>query len=133
MGRNYYTKIYPDRQCETCGRTFSPKQWNSKYCSQGCKLEKQYQDYQSNKISAVYTLTCKTCGKSFEATRQNTLYCCSKCRDYKPQKKPETKQNRRFVYTKSICPNPKCNWRLDCGGGKSVCLRAKCDNGVVFS
>lgn len=133
MGRNYYSQKYPDRICEVCGKVFSPKQWNSKYCSPECKQENHNQNYKLQRINAVYKITCKTCGKSFKTSHQNKIYCSDECRKRKKKKLVKERKQTRFVFIKSFCPNPDCNWRLDCGGNKSACLRAKCNNGVAFT
>lgn len=134
MGKNYSTKTYEPRQCKLCGRTFTPKHWNTIFCDPVCQRNYQQKKYYDTHYSRkMYTLVCKTCGKEFVTSYSNSLYCSEECRAYKPKTKKEPKQNRRFVYTKNLCPNPDCNWRLECGGGKAVCLRAKCNNGVVFT
>lgn len=136
MGRNSYTKIYPDVLCGFCGKKFTPKIYNQKYCCNDCRVQKQIKEYKAVKSSAVYSLHCRVCGKTFQSSNPKTAYCSSECRNNKPKDLMQKKIQRRFVFVgdnSKYCPNPKCNWRLDCGGGKAVCLRAKCNNGVVFT
>ena len=133
MGRAYSTKTFEPRECKNCGKVFTPKHWRAEFCDNVCQRTYQVKQYRKKHQKNIYDLTCKTCGKNFQSTRPNTLYCSDLCRTYKPRKKKEPKKIHCFVCSKSICPNPKCNWLLDCGGGKAVCLRAKCNNGVVFT
>lgn len=133
MGRNYYNTVYPEISCGYCGKSFRPKQWNQKYCCRECKDKKHKEETSSCKLRPDHSCICKTCGKNFNSSHPHALYCSDDCRHKKPKKNKQQKPKRRFVYAAEGCPNLSCNWLLDCGGGKSVCLRAKCNNGVVFT
>ena len=133
LGRNYSSKTFEPRLCKNCGKIFTPKHWRAEFCDNVCQRSYQVKQYRKRHLQNTYNLLCRTCGKTFKSTRPNVSYCSDQCRAHKPKKNKETKTVSRFVYNKNLCPNPACNWKLDCGGGKTVCLRAKCNHGIVFT
>lgn len=84
-----YTKI-----CENCGKEFTTKVKNGKYCSVECKNIA----YNFGKSCKIYYHTCENCGKEFITPQKNGRFCSDKCKNnYKQQNKKDVK-----TYTK-IC------------------------------
>jgi predicted nucleic acid-binding Zn ribbon protein len=81
-----------NRNCVVCGRVFSPKANNAKYCSDECRLkarairEKELRDSSRQ----VYHRTCPICGKSFVTKVVNKKYCSEECsREAKRRRKKQ--------------------------------------------
>ena len=66
---------YPKRKCLICGSEFTPKRFDSKYCSRECSI-KAY----TKKKTKAGKKKCENCGKTFLATHGGEKYCSDSCR-----------------------------------------------------
>lgn len=99
--------------CKHCGKPFTPKGRNQKFCSVECRFE--YRKAHKKKSNRVYIKECPICKKQFGATHFNQKYCSDGCfqiarsqqshkyymqkRDYYLNKHREwKKKNKEHVY-----------------------------------
>ena len=60
------------RTCPVCGKIFSPKHLNQKYCLPECANAKR---------KTPILKQCAYCGKNFYTTSGYKIYCCTECRE----------------------------------------------------
>lgn len=71
-------RIRPDsRDCQTCGKKFSPSKNNSRYCSIECSKASKKRQVTKKRI----TKSCSTCGKEFKALPcdDDRRFCSNAC------------------------------------------------------
>lgn len=109
-----YTKI-----CEHCGKKFTTKVKNGKYCSDGCKNI----TYNLGKSCKIYYHTCEKCGKEFITPQKNGRFCSSECKNnYKQQNKKDVK-----TYTK-ICKHCGKYFSTNLANQVFCCKNCQCNH-----
>ena len=99
--------------CPNCGVDFVTTFRNTKFCSDGCRIEFKH-DHQKTFIK-----TCPICGVTFSPSNSHQIYCSSSCRDkasYQYTPKPKQLKNcvicgKKFTpktATHVCCSNPLC-------------------------
>lgn len=68
--RGHYTRYYPTRTCDTCGRYYSPKHYQQRFCGRTCSPQS---------IKRLQPTTCARCGKVFQPLASRTRFCGLKC------------------------------------------------------
>ena len=67
--------------CKYCGKPFTKKHYNEKYCSDECrKLSKKELD-KTYKTRKTTTVKCAYCGEIFQQEHANEKYCSDRCRE----------------------------------------------------
>ena len=109
-----YTKI-----CEHCGKKFTTKVKNGKYCSDECKNI----TYNLGKSCKIYYHTCEKCGKEFITPQKNGRFCSSECKNnYKQQNKKDVK-----TYTK-ICKHCGKYFSTNLANQVFCCKNCQCNH-----
>lgn len=73
---NFGHHIYGEHKCESCGKEFIAKSWQSRFCSNNCKSQ-----WRRNAGLDNIVKQCKTCGKDFQANKyQYAIVNCQSCR-----------------------------------------------------
>lgn len=95
-GQPYLATLIYKKVCPVCGRQFTAKRSNQKYCSHQCsKLYRKHASHGVNPIllqvndcapafnkdtgKIFYKKQCLNCGKEFRAQLITTKYCCREC------------------------------------------------------
>ncbi len=65
-------------KCQMCGKEFTPRRHNQKYCSAECSTEAGRQRSRENAAThrAVFENVCKYCGIKFTTCNKFRNYCC---------------------------------------------------------
>lgn len=69
----------PERPCEICGTTYTPKRRDSTCCSRTCVGLHLNRKYAAVKIAAVQQQRCPGCKEDFKPWRTDQKYCTSIC------------------------------------------------------
>src|ERR1043165_2183426 len=69
----------PDRDCEICGTTFTPKRRDAFCCSRPCSGLRYSRLYAARKKAAEPERTCPGCEIDFKAWRSDQAYCTPEC------------------------------------------------------
>ena len=78
----YTKKTLPDRDCDVCGKRFTPHNPRARYCSRECakiaarRLDKKRRERNPR---PVFRKICKFCGKQFETTIARRETCSNYC------------------------------------------------------
>lgn len=78
--RRQKTKQYDPTQCEYCGKAFTPRVQNGRFCSPKC-ADLWWQDArkEQRKAQKKETRICEYCGKKFVPKSGNQIYCSKRC------------------------------------------------------
>lgn len=72
-------QVFPDRECASCGVSFTPKRRDSTCCTPTCVDRSLSRKYSAAKKAAVANLTCPRCGTEFKPWRTDQKYCTGLC------------------------------------------------------
>lgn len=68
--------------CKICGKEFTPKTYNSVYCSKACYEESNRRNQTRHPNGDyLYTRTCPVCLKEFKTNIRKKTFCCTDCAD----------------------------------------------------
>lgn len=96
-GRNLLGPI-PDRACEICNTTFTPKRRDSLCCSRSCNGLRYNRLRAAQQKAAEPERTCPGCKTTFKAWRSDQKYCTSDCGN-------RYRARRAYVYV-DLSPRP---------------------------
>lgn len=69
--------------CQCCGKEFTRKTGNQRYCSKECQLkvkkEREYALAREERKLLLVPKECPTCGKIFTPKQRNQKYCSHEC------------------------------------------------------
>lgn len=99
--RNNVKNICPDckpkrertmeqKQCVTCGKTFTARHGHQQYCSPDCWAEP---------VRTLHDCVCITCGASFQSKWSTSRFCSDQCKAH-PVEKKCTQCGSQFLTTK---------------------------------
>lgn len=79
-------EVFEPRECEHCGKSYSPRRADQKFCTGTCSM------LFNRDLACAEPATCKGCGKEFKKKVPVQLYCTPRCRvlSQLPEEHPST-------------------------------------------
>lgn len=102
-------RVYPDRTCTLCGKTFSPAVYNQKRCSPKCTRRAARLRAGARKRGGPVpkSVPCAICGAEFPMISTRQRYCSRRCRmrakDQYRRYRAESKRNTVYERDENVC------------------------------
>ena len=75
----YEKKKFAPIRCDNCGKEFTPRIGNQRFCSRKCSDLKWQADRAAARRASLRVRKCAQCGKEFQPRTGNQIYCCRSC------------------------------------------------------